>query len=83
MTAVVKPNCELEVQDAVSPTIIDSFVIAANNFQLYHSTSTVQITSKHVTSLFRFTWLKTSARRETVTGDVTIPQWGTCEIKYL
>lgn len=44
MTAVVKTNCDLEVQDAVSPTIIDSFVIAAN-FQLYHSTSTVQIKS--------------------------------------
>ena len=45
MTAAVKTNFELEVQDAVSPTIIDSFVIAANNFQLYHSTSTVQIKS--------------------------------------
>ena len=58
MTAVVKTHCDLEVQDAVSPTIIDSFVIATNNFQLYHSTSTVQIVQtcyrNIVTSFFRF-----------------------------
>ena len=68
MTAVVKTHCDLEVQDAVSPTIIDSFVIAANNFQLYHSTSTVQIVQtcyrNIVTSFFRFKNWKFSPQKK-------------------